>query len=336
MSRRGPTNRLSGLTGKAGWRWFKRAATVIFFMLMAWLLVTQARAIEWGEVFASLAHYPLSSLAGVVVLALLSLLLYSAFDLLGRHYTGHTLRTMTVMRVTFICYVFNLNLGSLVGSVALRYRLYSRLGLSMGTITRIMTLSLLTNWMGYLLLAGVLFGFYTPVLPAGWEIDSRALQIFGFVLLVISFIYLLLCALSRQRSFSLRGHELSLPSLHLAALQLLLGAANWLLMGGMIFMALQQKIGLFTVVGVLLVAAVASFIAHVPAGLGVLEAIFVIMLSPQLPRSELLAALLIYRMIYYLIPLALAVVMYLVAEKGAKKIGSARVRQNTGSPTSNP
>lgn len=308
-----------GISDKVWWPWLKRAATAAFFMLVAWLLVTQARAIEWDAVFAALANYPLPSLLGAVALALLSLTLYSSFDLLGRHYTGHTLRAPTVMRVTFISYVFNLNLGALVGGVALRYRLYSRLGLGTGTITRVIFLSMLSNWMGYLLLAGIIFGFHTPALPPGWRIGSGGLQILGFVLLAMSLSYLLLCVLSRQRSFSLRGHQLSLPSLRLAALQLCMGAANWLLMGGVVYLLLQQKIGFPTVVGVLLVAAVAGVITHVPAGLGVLEAVFVILLSHQLPRHELLAALLAYRAIYYLAPLALAAVLYLVAETRAKR-----------------
>ncbi|MDO9166854.1 MAG: lysylphosphatidylglycerol synthase domain-containing protein [Rhodoferax sp.] len=314
-----PVRRKPGLTGKVWWPWVKRAATTAFFLLVAWLLVTQARAVEWREVFATVANYPLPSLLGAVVLALLSLTLYSSFDLLGRHYTGHTLRAPTVMRVTFISYVFNLNLGSLVGGVALRYRLYSRLGLGTGTITRVMSFSMLANWMGYLLLAGVIFGFHTPALPPDWKIGSGGLQILGFVLLAISLVYLLLCALSPQRNFTLRAHELSLPSLRLAALQLCMGAANWLLMGGMVYMLLQQKIAFPTVVGVLLVAAVAGVITHVPAGLGVLEAVFVVLLSHQLPSHEILAALLAYRAIYYLAPLTLAAVLYLVAETRAKK-----------------
>ena len=67
----------AGITGRAWWPWLKRAATAVFFMLVAWLLVTQARAVEWGKVFASLANYPLPSLLGAVALALLSLTLYS-------------------------------------------------------------------------------------------------------------------------------------------------------------------------------------------------------------------------------------------------------------------
>ena len=291
---------------------------------MAWLLVTQARAIEWNEVLATLANYPVHTLLVAAALALLSLTLYSSFDLLGRHYTGHTLRARTVMRVTFISYVFNLNMGSLVGGVALRYRLYTRLGLNAGVITRVMTLSMLANWIGYLLLAGVIFGFHAPALPPGWVIDSDDLQILGFVLLALALLYLLLCAVLRQRSFILWGHELNLPSLRLAALQLGMGAANWLLMGGIVFVLLQQRIAFPTVVSVLLVAAVASVIAHVPAGLGVLEAVFIALLSHQLPRHELLAALLAYRLIYYLAPLTLAAVLYLVAETRAKKSAPAR------------
>lgn len=314
-----PARRKPGITARVWWPWFKRAATAAFFMLVAWLLVTQARAIEWGAVFATLAGYPLPSLLGAVALAWASLTLYSTFDLLGRHYTGHTLRATTVMRVTFVSYVFNLNLGTLLGAVALRFRLYSRLGLAAGTITRVMSLSMLSNWIGYLFLAGVIFGFHTPALPPGWKIGTGGLQILGFVLLALSLGYLLLCAVSRRRSFSLRGHELSLPSLRLALLQIGMGAANWLLMGGVVFLLLQQKIGFFTVAGVLLVAAVAGIIARVPGGIGVLEAVFVVLLSHQLPKHEVLAALLAYRGIYYLSPLVLAVVLYLLAEIQAKK-----------------
>lgn len=316
---RAPAHGHPGSTGRVWWPWLKRAATAVFFMLVAWLLVTQARAVEWGAVWSALANYPLPALLGAVALALLSLTLYSSFDLLGRHYTGHTLRTPTVMRVTFISYMFNLNMGALVGGVAFRYRLYSRLGLDAGVITRVMSLSMLTNWMGYLLLAGVIFGFYVPALPPGWQIGSVGLQVLGFVLLALALLYLLLCALSRQHEFTLRGHQLHLPSLRLAALQLGMGAGNWLIMGAVVYLLLLQKIDFSTVVGVLLVAAVAGVITHVPAGLGVLEAVFVVLLSHQLPRHELLAALLAYRLIYYLAPLTLAAVLYLVAETRAKK-----------------
>ena len=311
----------TGITGKPGWPWLKRAATGAFFMLVAGLLISQARAVEWTEVFVTLRNYPLSALLGAVALAIISLTLYSAFDLLGRHYTGHTLRVPSVMTVTFISYVFNLNLGALVGGVAFRYRLYSRLGLATGVITRILSLSMLTNWMGYLLLGGLVFSLQPPSLPPGWKMDALQLRFLGFVLVAMAMGYLALCAFSRLRTLRLRGHEIELPSARLAVLQLLLGAGNWLVISGIIYILLLQRIGFSAVVSVLLLAAVAGVIAHVPAGLGVLEAVFVALLSHQMPMHELLAALVAYRVIYYLAPLAVATGVYLLMEARAKRRG---------------
>ena len=310
----------AGITGKPWWPWLKRAATLLFFGLVAWLLVEQGRAIEWDEVLTALRAYPTALLAGAVALAALSFVLYSCFDLVGRHYTGHALRAPTVMLVTFISYIFNLNLGSLVGGVAFRYRLYSRLGLDTATITRVLSLSMLTNWTGYLLLGGLVFTFATPDLPPDWKIGSGGLQILGGVLLAAVSIYLLLCAFSPRRSLQVRGHAVDLPSGRMALLQVVMGAANWLIMSSLVFLLLQQQVALPAVAGVLLVAAVAGVLAHVPAGLGVLEAVFVALLSHQIPVHQLLAALVAYRVIYYLVPLAIATLVYLVIETRAKRL----------------
>ena len=305
---------------KRWWTWLKRGITLVFFALVAGLLVSQARTIEWGQVLTSLEDYPITAAWGAVVLMLASFTLYSCFDLLGRHYTGHTLRAPTVMLVTFVSYAFNLNLGSLVGGVAFRYRLYSRLGLRTGAITRIMSLSMLTNWMGYLLLAGLVFSLQPPTLPPGWPLTSNHLRLIGLALLVVVAGYLAICAFSRQRTLGLRGHEIELPSLRLAALQLVMGAGNWLIMSSIIYILLLHRIEFSAVVSVLLLAAVAGVITHIPAGLGVLEAVFVALLSHLMPQAELLAALVAYRVVYYLVPLGLATAAYLVMEAKARQL----------------
>ena len=305
------------------WLWLKRGATTVFFGLVAWLLISQARHIDWQEVLTSLQAYPLKAAGIAVLLAAASFTLYSCFDLLGRRYTGHTLGTLTVMTVTFVSYVFNLNLGSLVGGVAFRYRLYSRLGLKTGLITRVMTLSMLTNWMGYLLLGGLVFSIMPPALPDSWPLSTAHLRLIGLVLVAIAAGYLLLCAFSRQRELIIRGHEIVLPSARLAALQLVMGASNWLIMSGIIFVLFQQRIEFPAVVSVLLLAAVAGVITHVPAGLGVLEAVFVALLSHKMPQAAILAALVAYRVVYYLAPLSIATMVYLVMEARAKKLAAA-------------
>lgn len=309
------------LTERACWHWLVRGVSTVFFVLIGYLLVSQARTIEWAMVLSSLQNYSLTVFWSAVALAAASFLLYSCFDLLGRHYTGHTLGTPTVMTITFVSYAFNLNLGSVVGGVAFRYRLYTRLGLDLGVITRVMSFSMLANWIGYFLLAGLVFGLQPPALPASWKIDALQLRLSGFALLALALAYLGACAFSRQRSLRLRGHEIELPSLRLAGLQMVMGASNWLLMSGILFVLLQHRIDFFTVASVLLLAAIAGVIARIPGNLGVLEAVFVALLSHRMPRHELLAGLLAYRVVYYLIPLFIAAVIYLVMESRAKKMG---------------
>jgi uncharacterized membrane protein YbhN (UPF0104 family) len=308
-----------GVTSKPWWPWAKRLTKIAFFAVVAYLLISQARSVDWEKVVATMRRRPAHELLFAAVPAVASFLLYSCFDLLGRHYTGHGLNTRRVITVNFISYAFNLNLGALIGGVAFRYRLYSRLGLDTSTITRVLSLTMLTNWLGYLLLAGLVFWLRPIPLPPDWKLDARGLQVLGVVLLAIPIAYVLLCGISRRRVWTIREHEVVLPPLRLALLQLLLSSINWALMACAVYLLMDQKIAYPTVLSVLLVAAIAGVITHVPAGLGVLEAVFYALLSHQLPESELLAALLTYRAIYYLAPLLVATVLYLLVEASAKK-----------------
>lgn len=308
------------LSRHSWWPWVRRAAAWGFFALIAWLLVRQARTIDWDDVLDAIRALPAATLLAAGALAACSFALYSTYDLLGRHLTRHRLGTGTVMGVTFISYAFNLNLGSLVGGVAFRYRLYSRLGLGNETITRVLGFSMLTNWIGYLLVAGVAFCFWPLALPPGWKIGNEGLRMLGAMLLMLALAYVLLCALAKGRVWRVRGHAVKTPGPAMALLQLAMSCANWSLIGGVIWVLLQGAVDYPHVLAVLLVAAVAGVVTHVPAGLGVLEAVFVALLAHQVPEATLLGALLAYRGLYYLLPLTVATLGYLVTEVRARRL----------------
>ncbi len=294
--------------------WLLRGLTLAFFAALAVFGVRYARTIQWQDVGQALAATPAHVLAAAVALAAASHLTYSSFDLLGRAYTGHRLRVAQVLRVTFTSYAFNLNLGSLVGGIALRLRLYARLGLSYLTISRVVGLSLVTNWLGYLVLAGLVFSLAPPQPPPSWALSDLGLRLLGPVLLVLAGAYVAVCLIGARRRLHFRRHVIRLPSPAITIAQLTLSCANWALMGALMFTLLQGRLPYAQVLGVLLVAAIAGVLAHVPAGLGVLEAVFVALLSHRLPETQLLAALLAYRAVYYLGPLGLAAVLYLMQE----------------------
>lgn len=308
-----------GLTHRPWWPWAKRLFTLAFFTVVALLLYRYGRNVDWEDVLASVKETPRQALLTAIALAAASHLLYSCFDLIGRHYTGHGLRTPIVMLVNFISYCFNLTLGSIVGGVAFRYRLYSRLGLDNGVITRVATMSMLTNWLGYMLLGGLLFLFHPMALPPSWKMGNHGLQWIGALLVAVSVGYLIACLRAGGKRWEVRGHEITLPHFRVAVLQLAMSCLNWSLMGGIVYMLLQQQVAYSDVLTVLLVAAIAGVVAHVPAGLGVFEFIFVALLSHQISEGRLLAALLGYRGIYYIGPALIAAVMYLVFEVRAKR-----------------
>lgn len=309
------------------WRKAKKILTWLFFIAVAVLLVIYAQKVDWQEVWKVIRAYNRTALLSAVGLVVVSYLLYGCYDLLGRAYCGHKLAKRQVMLVSCICYAFNLTLSTWVGGIGMRYRLYSRLGLPGGTITRIFSLSITTNWLGYILLGGVIFSIGVVDLPAHWYISDTTLRIIGGCLLLLIALYLWACAFAKRRHLTIKGQKLVLPSWRFALLQMLISSANWMAMGAIIWLLLSQQVNYFFVLGVLLVSSIAGVIVHIPAGIGVLEAVFIALLAGEhASQGTIIAALLAYRMLYFFIPLALATVGYLVLESRAKKMKAKNQR----------
>ena len=280
----------------------KRVLTVLFFIAVIVLLVIYAQKVDWQDVWKVIRGYDRLALFSAIALVIVSYLIYGCYDLLGRAYCGHKLAKRQVMLVSFICYAFNLTLSTWVGGIGMRYRLYSRLGLNGSTITRIFSLSITTNWLGYILLGGVM--------------------------LILTLCYLFGCAFAKRRHLTIKGQRLVLPSWRFALLQMGLSAANWMAMGAIIWLLLGSEINYFLVLGVLLVSSIAGVIIHIPAGIGVLEAVFIAMLSGEdISKGAIIAALLAWRALYYFLPLLLATVAYLLLESRAKKLRQKNQRK---------
>lgn len=303
------------------WRLAKKVLTWLFFIAVAVLLVLYAQKVNWDDVWKVIHDYNRIVLLGAAALVVVSYLIYGCYDLLGRAYCGHKLAKRQVMLVSFICYAFNLTLSTWVGGIGMRYRLYSRLGLPSSTITRIFSLSITTNWLGYILLGGIIFTFGVVDIPAHWYISDTTLRIIGVVLLLFIAFYLWACGFAKRRHFTIRGQKLVIPSWKFALAQMAISSANWIAMGVIIWLLMGHQANFFFVLGVLLVSSIAGVIVHIPAGIGVLEAVFLALLAGEhMSQGVIIAALLAYRVLYYFIPLLLALIAYLLLESRAKKL----------------
>ncbi|MDF7657378.1 lysylphosphatidylglycerol synthase domain-containing protein [Erwiniaceae bacterium L1_54_6] len=310
------------------WQRVKKILTWLFFIAVIVLLVVYARKVNWDDVIDVIVNYNRTVILSAISLVVVSYLTYGVYDLIGRAYCGHKLAKRQVMLVSFICYAFNLTLSTWVGGVAMRYRLYSRLGLPGGTITRIFSLSIATNWLGYILLAGVVFTAGMVPIPQGWFIGGQTLRIIGGCLLTGVALYLWACAFAKKRHWTVKGQHLQLPSLRMALFQFAVSCANWMVMGAIIWLLLAQQVNYPVVLGVLLISSIAGVIIHIPAGIGVLEAVFLALLSGQhASHGTIIAALLAYRVLYFILPLLLALVLYLWLESRARHLRQKNEQQ---------
>ncbi len=299
---------------KQHWKIIRRFIGIAFATAIVILITMAVIKIDWREVLGAIHGLPAGALwlAGLITAA--SYLVYSSYDVLGKRYTEHDLPWWKCMMTGFISYAFTMNMGAPVGGLGLRLRLYTKHGLEPGVIVRIVGLSITTNWIGYTLLAGVLFASGMVELPADWKLDNGPLRIIGAIMVAIALAYLALCKFSTTRSREIFGHTIELPSIGIALVQICLAVANWMLIGAAIYVLLQQNISYPVVLATFLVSAVAGALTHIPGGIGVIESVFVGLLSGSMARHEILAGLLVYRAIYYLGPLVVAGTWYLAME----------------------
>lgn len=307
------------------WRWLGRLLVLGFFVALAVLLAQRAREMDWAQVLHALRAYPVSQLGAALGFSLLSYLAFGAYDLLARWHLRHGIAPWRVMLIAMTAYALNLNLGALMGGWATRLRLYTRSGLPATTTAQIIGLGIASNWSGYLLLAGLLLSTAPPVFPASWSAapSSQFLRITGAVLLALVASYLLVCARMPGRRWRFRRLQWEMPTLAFASAQLALASVHWLAMCMVLHSLMPSGLGFGSVLAVLLTASVAGAAMHVPAGLGVIEAVVIAMLGDRYADTRLLAALLAYRATFYLVPLLLALPSFALLEAGARQRGAS-------------
>ncbi len=284
-------------------RYGLRVLGVVFIGLTLWLVTQIVRETNWPAVGAALRSRSVAALAFIAVAALASHALYGLLDVLGARALKLRLPRHRVWLTATSSYACNLNLGSLVGAAALRFKLYGRQGVAVPDISRLLALSMASNWLGYLLLLASLPLWASTQALARWTGVPGAIVISAAAALVIA-LYLYACA--KQKTWTLRGHAFQFPPWQLALTQIGVGAANWALMGAVLTLCLGDGIAYASALTALLVAAIAGAVTHVPGGWGVLDYVILKSLAGSIDAHRIVAGVLVYRAAYYLLPLMLA------------------------------
>ncbi len=280
--------------------------------LAAFLLYRTLSRYSMDELFAAVSAIPAARLAAAGGFAAASYVCLSGFDYLALRYVGRPLPYYKAAWASFTSLSIGHNIGlAFLSSGAVRYRFYTRWGLSAEQVAKVIVFCGTTVGLGLMVLGGAAL-----LLRTGLAVEitglSRAVVIaLGAACLALPAIYLLLSAFVRK-SLKLWRWELDMPPLSLAVGQVIIGSVNFACVAACLHQALAAvtDVAYVGVASVYVIANTTALISHVPGGLGVIESVVMYLL----PGQDLIGPLLVFRFVYFLIPLCIGIVVFLLTE----------------------
>lgn len=292
--------------------WVKGGLAVALVGLAAFLLHRTLSGYSLAELEAAIRAVPAERLAFAALFAAGSYACLTGFDTLAVRYVGRDIAYPRIALTSFVSLSLGHNIGlAALSSGAIRYRFYSRWGLTAGDVAKIILFCGLTVGLGLAALAGVALVAQSGLAADILGLPQATVIALGAGCLTAVAAYLILAATLR-RPLRIRHWELEIPRLRLAAAQVVIGTVNFALVAGCLHQALAavSDISYAGVASVYVIANVATLVSHVPGGLGVIESVVLHLV----PAAQVIGALLVFRIVYFLIPLALGSATFAATE----------------------
>jgi phosphatidylglycerol lysyltransferase len=304
---------------------FPSLVGLVLFLVALAVLRRELDAVSWQMLTRQALATPVTELALALLLTALNYAALTGYDFIAFAYVGRSLPRWRVAIVSFLAYAIANNVGfAMLSGASVRYRYYTRWGIGAEELARIIFSCSVTFWLGLFALGGLSLSLGALPDPSGdpWLQLARPI---GWLLMAVGFGYVAL-TMWRREPLRLGRFALPLPPARLAAAQLVVSAVDWALAGAVLYVLLPPSGASFLVVlSAFLAAQLLGLASHVPGGVGVFEGLMVILLKPFLGSAELLPALILYRVIYYLLPLSIALLVLVVDELRRYRSTATRV-----------
>ncbi|MEL4383871.1 bifunctional lysylphosphatidylglycerol flippase/synthetase MprF [Shewanella xiamenensis] len=291
--------------------------SLIIFTVSLFLLYNLEQDYQLNDIFLEIKQFAPSKILLAVLLTLVSYLLLTLYDYLAIRELKSPLSYQQVAPVSFLAFTFSNTIGfSLLTGTSIRYKFYSELGLSGNNITQVVLACSVTFFLGLFFICGLaLINFPAEQLsdlplPTWFFSLNRVIGILMLLGVISYFVF----SLMWKRSIQFRGFELAPPIFSLSLKQFLVSSIDWIVVGTLFYSLLPEVDGLsyLQVLSIFFVANAIGVLAHVPGGIGVFETVVTVTLSQYLPAEQILSSVIIYRLMYYIVPFILAL-MYFVA-----------------------
>lgn len=296
------------------------------FIAAAWLLYDHVKGHSIQEIIDAVLGIAPWEIALAILLTAVNYLILIGYDWLAVRWVGEKeLPLRKIALASFTGYAFSYNFGATLFGTSIRFRLYSAWGVTARKILDLLVILGLTFWFGVFTLAGVIFvvtPFPIPIELEHLKLPMEGTYWLGVALLAMAVGYVALSAFCRTPLKIFRW-QFPLPPLKLTLYQIAIACADLLVAASVLYVLLPSITGGYLeILSVFMLAFVVSVLTHVPGGYGVFEAIFV-RSFPEEHAASVLAALLVFRIIYYWTPLLIAAIMLgyheLVLSLGSRK-----------------
>lgn len=303
------------MTARSLWHRLAPWIGPLLFAGALWLLHRELTHFHYQDVVAFLRSLPPERMVLALAFTAAGYLTLTGYDVLALRYLKRPLPYRRAALASFISYAFSNNLNAVVTGMPIRARFYTAWGLGAEEVARLIAFCVLAFWMGFLTLCGVTFTFFPQQLPQALHLPFASERPLGALCLLVAAAYLV-ATFTRRRPLRLRGWEIELPTPPAALAQIALSSLDWTLAGAVLYVLLppSPQLSFPAFFGFFLLAQLVGLVSHSPGGLGVFDTLIVLLLAPAVPAAAVLGALVLFRAIYYLLPLVLAALLLAGAE----------------------
>ena len=289
----------------------------------------ELRGVRYHELRDAFQAIPSAHIALAAFLTILSYFVLTLYDKLAFRYVDINMPYPRLALAAFSGYALSNNVGySFLSGGAIRYRLYSSWGVAADEIARIIAFCTLTGWLAFSTMGGVAC-LIEPASAFPALFPTRLHIPLGLSLIALTLCYIIASFFVRA-GIQWRTWRIELPPGKLAVQQVLVGIIDLSIAAGVVYslMSFDTPIGFFSFAGFFMLALLAGLLSQVPGGLGVFETVLIACLSPYASSANILTTLVLFRILYYLLPLVLAVVLL-----GAYELAQQRAMLGRASQT---
>jgi glycosyltransferase 2 family protein len=292
------------------WQVLAIALSVTIAAFSIYVLVRAVSAVSLSALREAIAATSAEQIMAAALLTVVSFLALTGYDGLALRQLNAHVRYKTTALASFTSYAISFTLGfPLITAGTVRYWIYSQVGLTASKVASLTVIAGVTFWFGMVFVIGAGLAFHARAIGAINHLYPLINMLIGLVLLGAIIAYLVWVTI-RRRDVCIKGFRLELPGLGLSLGQIALGVIDQCAAAGVLYVLLPShaELDFFAFAAIYVFACILGVASNAPGGIGVFEAAM-LKAVPVASEEALLASLVLFRVIYYLVPFLFALAL---------------------------